>query len=201
MFPKAGTRRHHPLPDLPGRTGATRWPRSRTGGLRTPAFFCFVPHRVPGRRVGSEPGRPLTDALLTALVQQVGPLEDGPLKGIFRQTITQQLAQDLWDAAALEVFGGKDREAAGRLVRQNQLGHVRRILTETLPVLLPIEHRDFAAMQQMLGGWQGTLHELAKLAPWRSPPLDTVAPTLPKEKSVALASREGMLFDVTPIVH
>jgi len=21
MFPKAGTRRHHPLPDLPGRTG------------------------------------------------------------------------------------------------------------------------------------------------------------------------------------
>lgn len=135
----------------------------------TPAKAPTHERSIPGKRVGSEPGRPLTDAVLTALIQEVGILQDEELSSFYRQVITQKLAQDLWNVAASEVTGISDREEAGRTVSKKDLRNTRRLLKANLPGLLVIDNREFKRMEQLLTDWEGTLAGLAALYPWRSP--------------------------------
>ena len=120
------------------------------------------PVEEPGKARGAEPARPLTDAVLTALVEKTGPLTDGPLTAISRQLIPQQSAQRLWDLAVAEAAADKD---AGH-GRWSRIAATRTKLADALPTLLSSDRKHFTRLERELPEWKGSLGGLcAHLSP------------------------------------
>lgn len=109
-------------------------------------------------------GRPLSDAVNTAIILATGPLPDGPLADLERQVIKQRTAQLFWNAAVRQLSTHL-REGAQLYLTRPVLCSVRYVLSEALPKLLWKDDEWMGKLEQILPTWQGPLTALAQELP------------------------------------
>lgn len=109
-------------------------------------------------------GRPLSDAVNTAIILATGPLPDGPLASLERQVIKQWTAQLLWDAAVRQL-STRLPEGAQLCLTRPVLRWVRHVLSAALPKLLRKGDEWMEKLEQVLPTWQGPLTALAQELP------------------------------------
>lgn len=106
-------------------------------------------------------GRPLSDAVNTAIILATGPLPDGPLADLGRQVIKQRTAQLFWDAAVRQLSTHLP-EGVQLCLTRPVLCSVRSVLSEALPKLLQEDDEWIEKLEQVLPTWQGPLTALAQ---------------------------------------
>lgn len=107
-------------------------------------------------------GRPLSDAVNTAIILATGPLPDGPLADLERQVINQRTAQLFWDAAVRQL---STHLPEGAHLTRPLLCSVRYVLSKALPQLLRKDDEWMENLEQVLPTWQGPLTALAQELP------------------------------------
>lgn len=109
-----------------------------------------------------EKGRPLSDAVNTAIILATGPLPDGPLAELERQTLKQETAQQLWDIAVRQLTTAHLAEGERLWLTRPFLRSVRNSLRQALPKLLWNNDEWIKEFERVLPNWTGTLEALAQ---------------------------------------
>lgn len=162
---RAGSRRLYVRPDL------------RSLLERITAYGLVLDHQVVTTRPAGtavhvrdtsdrrgDKGRPLSDAVNTAIILATGPLPDGPLADLGRQVIKQRTAQFFWDAAVRQLSTHLPEGAQLYLTRP-VLSEIRYVLSDALPKLLLNDDEWMEKLEQVLPTWQGPLTALAQELP------------------------------------
>jgi len=125
-----------------------------------PAGTAVHARDIPDGR--GEKGRPLSDAVNTAVILATGPLPDGPLAELERQTLKQATAQQLWDIAVRQLTTVHLAEGERLWLTRPFLRSVRDILRQALPKLLRDNDEWMKELEQVLPNWTGTLEAITQ---------------------------------------